>query len=144
MEESKVYWKHGDEPCAFFQLILYGSIRYVPMLLVCTKINYGDGVAASGSVVDSGLQSKLVSGGVQLATGDLNFNISDNKFEIGAVASIVKFDAKIDFELAGLTVELGGDLALGSIGGQMKFSPSGGRAFVGVGPMGGGLYIQVK
>ncbi len=108
------------------------------------SVSYGDGLVASGSVVDSGLKSKLVSGGVQLASGSANFNIKSDRFDVGAVASIVKFEAKTEFKLAGLTVEIGGEFSIGSLGAHLKFTPTGGRAFVGVGPYGGGLYLQVK
>lgn len=87
----------------------------------------------------------MFQGGVVLATGDANLKLKAvNDFEIGVVASIVKFEAKTEFKLAGLTVEIGGDFSVGSLGGHFKVNPYGFRGFVGVGPYGGGLYVQVK
>jgi membrane-bound lytic murein transglycosylase MltF len=53
----------------------------------------------------------------------------NGKLKVAANASLIKYSVKKSFEVKGLEFELGFDFALGSIGGELKLSPRGGKVF---------------
>jgi peptidoglycan hydrolase-like protein with peptidoglycan-binding domain len=121
-----------QNPQGLFGDLLKGSVSF----------DIGNGFTAGGTIVESGIDN-FVTGSVNLGTADVSL-MYNGKLKVAANASLIKYSVKKSFEVKGLEFELGFDFALGSIGGELKLSPRGGKVFLGTGPYGAGLYLQVK
>jgi hypothetical protein len=105
--------------------------------------NLSDGLTAGGSVVEAGFKNKHINGSVTLGNASLNAYYGKEKI-VGATASVVKFDVKKSFSIKGLQVELGANFSIASIGREYRWSKNGGGFFIGTGPYGGGIYLEIK
>ncbi|WP_177174290.1 hypothetical protein [Salipaludibacillus aurantiacus] len=78
-----------------------------------------------------------------MATGNLNFNINNYGIHSTARVSLQKFDASKEIEIGGISFTGGGELALGSLGWDLRIR-KGARGFLGFGPVGVGFYFEIN
>lgn len=115
----------------FYGKSLSGSATYTQPYLKFSKgkgFEAGVGFKASGNVVEAGYNNGGINGSVKMmgAESDIHARASWNSKEkgisvgVGGSAYLTKYEANATFKVGTVTIKVGGDASLGSIGGKAQ------------------------
>ncbi|MFI2858293.1 WXG100 family type VII secretion target [Paenibacillus sp. JSM ZJ436] len=94
------------------------------------------GVSAEGAMVEAGYENDYVQGSVSLAKAEVEAQVKNGNLEIGAEATLNKYEGGFNIPLpfTGKELNIGGSASLGVVGGSAEVGKSGLKFHIPLGP----------